>query len=104
MSSADENDGFEGGQYEVAYEPELVPPLALMSQEGIVVLEDWFRWAEEWSMILRIFGRVSMSSTVLEIGCGLGRIAFPLRYVLLKGGYEGFEICREKIVYLQRFN
>ena len=39
-------------QPEIAYEPNLIPPLELMAQEGIVVLEDWFRWAEEWSMIL----------------------------------------------------
>jgi hypothetical protein len=67
-----------------------------MRQEGVVVLEDWFRWAEEWSMVLRMFGGVGMNSAVLEIGCGLGRIAFPLRYVLLKGWYEGFEICRDQ--------
>lgn len=88
--------------YEVAYEPELVPPLALMRQEGVTVLEDWFRWGEEWSMLLRFYGRLTMASTVLEIGCGLGRIAFPLRYILIKGAYEGFEICHEKVAYLNR--
>lgn len=89
-------------QYEIANEPELVPPLTLMRQEGVTVLEDWFRWAEEWSMILRFFGRMASSSMVLEIGCGLGRIAFPLRYVLFKGTYEGFEISAEKVAHLNR--
>jgi SAM-dependent methyltransferase len=88
--------------YELAYEPDLVPPPDLMGQEGIVVLEDWFRWAEEWSMLLRMYGGITMSSSVLEIGCGLGRIAFPLRYILLNGSYDGFEICREKIAFLER--
>ena len=88
--------------YEIAYEPSLVPPLSLMATEGITVLEDWFRWGEEWSMILRMYGAMNINSSVLEIGCGLGRIAFPLRYLLLKGSYEGFDVVQEKIDFLAR--
>jgi SAM-dependent methyltransferase len=89
--------------YQIAYDPELVPPLDLMRQEGIDVLEEWFRWGEEWSMLLRIYGHVTRSSSVLEIGCGLGRIAFPLRYILsADGSYDGFEICQNKVVFLER--
>ena len=86
----------------VAYEPELVPPLRLMRREGIEVLEDWFRWGEEWSTVLRIYGRLSGRGHVLEIGCGLGRIAFPLRYVLTGGTYDGFDVDAEKVEFLQR--
>lgn len=86
----------------VAYEPDLVPPPDLMGEEGISVLEEWFRWAEEWSMLLRVYGRVTAGSSVLEIGCGAGRIAFPLRYVLTRGTYDGFDIRREPIEFLQR--
>jgi SAM-dependent methyltransferase len=86
----------------LAYEPELVPPLALRRTEGIPVIEEWFRWAEEWSVVLRMLGGLGSRSSVLEIGCGLGRIAFPLRYVLgPEGRYEGFEIAREKVEFLQ---
>jgi SAM-dependent methyltransferase len=89
--------------YAVAYDPELVPPLPLMRTEGIDVLEDWFRWAEEWSWILRIYGGLRSDSNVLEIGCGLGRTAFPLRYALIGGGtYDGFEIAAEKVEFLKR--
>jgi SAM-dependent methyltransferase len=85
----------------VAYEPELIPPPELMRLEGLDVLEEWFRWAEEWSMLLRIYGRITRESAVLEIGCGLGRIAFPLRYVLSsRGTYDGFEICEPKVRFL----
>jgi len=92
-----------GIHHEIAYEPELVPPPALMRTEGIEVLEEWFRWAEEWSMLLRVFGRIRRDSAVLEIGCGLGRVAFPLRYVLgPEGTYDGFEIVRQKVDFLQR--
>lgn len=87
----------------VAFEPSLVPPLSLMRLEGISILEEWFRWAEEWSMLLRIYGGITPKSKVLEIGCGLGRIAFPLRYILTSAGsYDGFEICQEKVNFLEQ--
>lgn len=88
------------GQPELAYEPQLIPPRHLMAREGILVIEDWLRWAEEWAMLLRVYGGLARNSTVLELGCGLGRIAFPLRYILLDGAYEGFDIDREKIAFL----
>ena len=85
-----------------AYDPEIIPPPELMITEGIDTLEEWFRWAEEWSMILRIFGKITPESHLLEIGCGLGRIAFPLRYILSKkGSYHGFDITLEKIDFLK---
>lgn len=88
--------------YEIAFEPDLIPPLHLMSQEGINVLEEWFRWSEEWSMLLRLYGKIANDSNVLEIGCGLGRIAFPLRYILsAEGSYKGFEICKNKVDFLK---
>jgi SAM-dependent methyltransferase len=89
----------------IAYEPELVPPLERMELEGIDVLEEWFRWGEEWSVLLRVFGRMASDADVLEIGCGQGRVAFPLRFALFRGGtYTGFDIDRDKIAFLQRFH
>lgn len=89
--------------YQLAFEPDLVPPLDLMRLEGIEVLEEWFRWADEWSMLLRIYGGLRSSNSVLEIGCGLGRIAFPLRYILSsQGTYDGFDICQSKVDFLDR--
>jgi SAM-dependent methyltransferase len=89
--------------YRIAYDSTLVPPLALMRSEGIDVLEEWFRWGEEWSMLLRVYGQIQRESRLLEIGCGLGRVAFPLRYLLSREGrYEGFEIVREKVEFLQK--
>lgn len=88
--------------YQIAYEPDLIPPLDLMRTEGIDVLEEWFRWGEEWSMLLRVYGKLQRDSAVLEIGCGLGRIAFPLRYLISREGfYEGFEIIIQKVEFLR---
>lgn len=71
--------------------------------EGISALEEWFRWAEEWSLLLRLFGDLKPHENTLEIGCGYGRIAFPLRFILDSNGrYFGFDISREKISFLQR--
>lgn len=79
-----------------------MPPLVLMRTEGIDVLEEWFRWAEEWSMLLRVHGPLARDAAVLEIGCGLGRVAFALRYLLSEHGrYEGFDIVRDKIDFLK---
>lgn len=72
-----------------------------MRQEGIDVLEEWYRWAEEWSVLLRVYGGLTSRSTVLEIGCGLGRVAFALRYVLQQGNYSGLEICEYKVKFLK---
>jgi SAM-dependent methyltransferase len=89
--------------HDIAYDPELIPPPALMRQEGIDVLEEWFRWGEEWSMLLRVYGEITRISSVLEIGCGLGRTAFPLRFILSsQGSYEGFEIVQNKVAFLKR--
>ena len=86
----------------VAYEPALLPSLARMASEGIAVLEEWFRWGEEWSMLLRVYGKLGFSSRVLEIGCGQGRVAFALRYIIGGGTYLGFDIDRDKIEFLER--
>jgi SAM-dependent methyltransferase len=97
----EELSSFDGYPAWVAYEPNLVPPPALMASEGIEVLEEWFRWGEEWSVLLRAHADLTGSSRVLEVGCGLGRIAFPLRHLLREGSYDGFDIVRRKAEFLQ---
>lgn len=86
----------------VSYEPALIPPIEMIRQEAVPVLEEWFRWAEEWSMILRVYGGLRSDGAVLEIGCGIGRIAFALRYLLESGSYEGFDISKEKVAFMRR--
>jgi SAM-dependent methyltransferase len=88
-------------EYELAYEPQLLPPPALMHEADFPVLEEWFRWAEEWSVLLRVYAGLGKTSSVLDIGCGLGRIAFPLRYVLTEGTYLGFDVNRRFVAFAQ---
>jgi SAM-dependent methyltransferase len=88
--------------YVPVHEPDLVPPPDIMAWEGIHVLEDWFRWSEEWSVLLRIYGKLACDSSVLEIGCGLGQIAYALRWMLTdQGRYEGFDVVKRNIDFLQ---
>jgi ubiquinone/menaquinone biosynthesis C-methylase UbiE len=89
-------------RYLTAFEPELLPTPDLMRTEGIQTLEEWFRWAEQWVMVLKAFGGIGRNSRMLEVGCGLGRIAFPLRFELREGSYDGCDACTTKIDYLCR--
>lgn len=87
----------------IAYDSDLVPTADKMAEEGIPNIEEWFRWAEEWSMLLRLLGNLKPTSNVLEIGCGLGRIAFPLRFILdNRGTYVGFDLNVDRINWLNR--
>jgi hypothetical protein len=61
--------------YEITWEPKIIPTPELMSLEIRPNLEEWFRWGDEWSFILRAHGGARIDSSILEIGCGLGRIA-----------------------------
>ncbi|WJW66350.1 hypothetical protein OZ401_002146 [Candidatus Chlorohelix allophototropha] len=36
-------------EYILSYNPELIPSNELLKLEGVMVMEEWFRWAEEWS-------------------------------------------------------
>lgn len=86
-----------------AYEPDLLPSPERMRDEGIEVLEEWFRWGEEWATLLRVHAGLGADSDVLEIGCGQGRVAFCLRIVVWgEGSYRGFDINRAKIAALEK--
>src|ERR1700742_332678 len=88
--------------YRISNDVSLVPPPLLMLQEADEVLEDWFAGGAEQSSLLRILGCVDDSSHVLEIGCGLGRLAFALRRILTNGSYIGLDIVEQKIDFLRK--
>lgn len=50
---------------------------------------------------LENLGGLRHTDNVLEVGCGIGRIAIPLTQVLPKGSYEGFDIVRSGIEWCQ---
>ena len=72
-----------------------------MLGEADEVLEEWFGGGAEQSTLLRTLANIGDSSHVLEVGCGLGRLAFALRRVLSDGGYLGLDVVPEKIAFLR---
>jgi SAM-dependent methyltransferase len=50
--------------------------------------------------LLRHFG-LNERTTLLEIGCGIGRLAHPLASVITEGRYVGFDISRRAIEWLK---
>jgi len=89
-------------RYCISADEDLLPPPAMMLREEIdSVLEDWLAWGVEWTLLLRAFGGLRASSRVLDLGCGLGRVAFPLRRALVDGTYDGVDVVREKIDFLR---
>ena len=49
------------------------------------------------------FGGLRPDDRVLDVGCGIGRMAVPLTsFLSSKGRYEGFEIVREGVAWCQK--
>jgi ubiquinone/menaquinone biosynthesis C-methylase UbiE len=72
---------------------------------GFVGDGDFRKIGEEFLQYLIELGRLKPNARVLDVGCGIGRMAVPLTRYLDKGGsYEGFDMvidginwCRKKI-------
>ncbi len=57
-----------------------------------LMMVDWFK----------THGDLKPAEDVLEVGCGIGRIAIPLTQYLTKGTYVGFDIVRHGIEWCQQ--
>lgn len=58
---------------------------------------------EELLAMLRELGKLKRSDRILDLGCGLGRVALPLQRFLGSGSYEGLDVVAE-IVHWNRVN
>ena len=81
----------------------MVPPRRLMN------VGSNSRWLNDFTSIgdkvfgyLKEMGGVKPTDRVLDIGCGVGRLAIPLTGYLTSGSYEGFDIEKAPIEYCQR--
>ena len=64
---------------------------------------DFKRVGEEFLHYFIELGHLRPDERVLDVGCGIGRMALPLtRYLTEKGSYEGFDIVAETISWCQR--
>jgi SAM-dependent methyltransferase len=57
---------------------------------------------EEFLRYFKAFCELTPDSRVLDVGCGIGRMAFPLtEYLSLTGRYDGFDIIKSQIEWCQ---
>jgi len=72
----------------------LVPP----RRKIFVGAGDFRRIGEEFLRFFIELGRLKPNEKVLDVGCGIGRMAIPLtRYLNEDGEYEGFDVAPEGI-------
>ena len=80
-------------------EQELVPPSELQLFIGG---GDFVLIGNEFLNYFVTLGGLQQNVRVLDVGCGVGRMAVPLtRYLAPAGSYEGFDIYKEGIVWCQ---
>jgi len=73
---------------------ELTPPRRMISIGG----GDFTATGKEFLRYFKGFGNLKPSESVLDVGCGIGRMAIPLtRFLIRHGSYEGFDIVKRDI-------
>jgi SAM-dependent methyltransferase len=79
---------------------EFTPPRALRFIGG----GDFKKVGENFVQIFRETCQLKPNERVLDVGCGIGRMAIPLGPYLAQGGgsYEGLDIVRDGIAWCQR--
>lgn len=80
-------------------EEKLIPPQTLNFVGG----GDFKNIGNEFFNHCLKYGNVQPDDRVLEVGCGIGRIALPFtKYLSKKGGYWGMDIVKEGIYFCQK--
>lgn len=79
--------------------PPLLPPRRLMEDVGWGAFREF---GEAFLEQARELGGLQPSDRVLEIGCGVGRMAIPMADYLSTGAYEGLDVNRRAIRWCQR--
>jgi SAM-dependent methyltransferase len=77
---------------------QFTPPKKLRAFIGINNEKDFKSVGDEFFKYFVEFGELKPYERVLDVGCGIGRMAVPLtRYLNEKGSYEGFDIYSDGI-------
>ena len=85
---------FRHGRADTKSEKQMMPPLLLQQFVG----GDYERVGEEFRRYLVELTQLQPNHTILDVGCGSGRIAVPLTRVLdAAGRYDGFDVSRTAI-------
>lgn len=82
----------------------LVPPRSINPNKGFYLrrrpyIDDFVRSGDVIVAMLTDFAGLSSDDRVLDVGCGIGRVARPLTKVLTKGSYCGLDIVPDAIAW-----
>ncbi len=81
--------------------PKNIPPAHMIFVGGGV--NDFKKVGEMYLALLKEVGHLRKEDDILDLGCGIGRIALPLtKYLSLKARYEGLDIVNDAIVWCKR--
>lgn len=50
----------------------------------------------------KMYGNLKPTDSILDVGCGVGRMAIPLTRFLTTGNYEGFDLFKDGIVWSKK--
>jgi SAM-dependent methyltransferase len=78
----------------------LIPPIRLRNMVGGASV--FMDMAEQFNIAFKEVCNLQPNERVLDVGCGAGRIAFPLADYLKQGSYEGFDISKDAIEWCQK--
>ena len=80
---------------------ELIPPMRMRNLVGRA--EDFKLIGQTYLRALIEFGELKPNERVLDVGCGIGRVAGPLtKYLNEQGSYEGFDIVPKEIKWAKK--
>jgi SAM-dependent methyltransferase len=74
-----------------------VPPEDMRRTTGHPSLEDFTVRGQEVARACKLYGRLRPRGRILDVGCGVGRLAYPLALYLAGGSYDGLDIIREMV-------
>jgi SAM-dependent methyltransferase len=81
----------------------LTPPSRLVARAAGRSNVDWLAIGDGWITTMRDLGELSPHDRVLDVGCGVGRMAIPLSsYLEPPGSYEGFDVQPSAIEWCKR--
>ena len=65
-------------------------------------IENYLGIGKEFFSYFKDFGGLKPSDTILDIGCGSGRMAIPITGYLSEGEYYGFDIIQNQVEWAQK--
>lgn len=75
------------------------PPDHLIRLIGSNNHDDYISIADHFFNIFLTYGKLKPTDAVLDVGCGCGRLAWPLTDYLTTGTYDGFDVMPDAITW-----